>query len=275
MGAYMKQVYPTFIVNIEDNPVHPFLVCVPDLDILTEGDSLFNAIEMARDAIGVAGITLEDRSTEIPTPSEQDVAIEKVMKYSDEVDFSKGILTYVDIDFIEYRRKIDLENPVKAEKLKERLESFYGRPIDEIHMESDGTNSYDKKQKAYRELVKIVNSRTTKSTITDDKAEWLSYLDERYGEELTSGRDEKSGEELTLDDIFKDYDGEIPRSDEVDWGKPVGAEFGAVNLIEEESVNNQKNDDGAKELYNLIIKMEREEVSAEKIIETIKLMGEK
>jgi predicted RNase H-like HicB family nuclease len=111
MGAYMKQVYPTFIVNIEDNPVHPFLVCVPDLDILTEGDSLFNAIEMARDAIGVAGITLEDRNTEIPTPSEQGTALEKVMKYSDEVDFSKGILTYVEnVDILKEKFEIFLKS---------------------------------------------------------------------------------------------------------------------------------------------------------------------
>ena len=33
----MKQVYPTFIVNTNDGSEHPFLVCVPDMEILTEG----------------------------------------------------------------------------------------------------------------------------------------------------------------------------------------------------------------------------------------------
>lgn len=51
----MKQVYPTFILNTNDGSEHPFLVCVPDLDIYTEGDTFADAIEMARDAISSAG----------------------------------------------------------------------------------------------------------------------------------------------------------------------------------------------------------------------------
>ncbi|MCM1144203.1 MAG: type II toxin-antitoxin system HicB family antitoxin [Blautia sp.] len=54
----MKQVYPTFIVNTNDGSAHPFLVNVPDMEILTEGDTLADAIEMARDAIGLAGINV-------------------------------------------------------------------------------------------------------------------------------------------------------------------------------------------------------------------------
>jgi predicted RNase H-like HicB family nuclease len=104
---YMKQVYPTFILNTNDNSEHQFLVCVPDMDILTEGNSFADAIEMARDAIGVTGISMEDNKEELPVPSEQNAAIEKAKQYSDDVDFSSGILTYVDVDFTEYRRKID------------------------------------------------------------------------------------------------------------------------------------------------------------------------
>jgi predicted RNase H-like HicB family nuclease len=103
----MKQVYPTFILNVNDNSEHPFLVCVPDMDILTEGDSLADAIEMARDAIGVAGISMEDSKEKLPTPSEQNAAIEKAKRYSEDIDFSSGILTYVDVDFTEYRKKVD------------------------------------------------------------------------------------------------------------------------------------------------------------------------
>jgi predicted RNase H-like HicB family nuclease len=246
--VYMKQVYPTFIVNIEDEPVHPFLVCVPDLEILTEGDSFIDAIEMARDAIGVTMITLEDKNKMIPAPSTPDMAIEKVGKYSEEVDFSKGILTYVDIDLTEYRRKIDNAIPTGEEKLQERLESFYKKPIDEIHMESDGSNSYDAKKKAYERLKEL----RVKGTVTDDGAERLSYLGEKYGRELT------------LEDIFKDNDGENPTADEYDWGEMVGAKV----------VENQENIDGDREMYNLIIKLEREGMSAEKIIETIKFMEE-
>ena len=103
----MKQVYPTFILNTNDNSEHPFLVCVPDLEIFTEGDSFADAIEMARDAIGLAGISMEDNGEELPIPSKQEIALEKVKQDTEIVDFSKGILTYVDVDFSEYRRKVD------------------------------------------------------------------------------------------------------------------------------------------------------------------------
>lgn len=103
----MKQVYPTFIVNTNDDSEHPFLVCVPDMDIFTEGKDFADAIEMARDAIGLAGISMEDNKEKIPGPSEQSEAIKKVQQDTEIVDFSKGILTYVDVDFSEYRKKFD------------------------------------------------------------------------------------------------------------------------------------------------------------------------
>lgn len=103
----MKQVYPTFILNTGDGSEHPFLVCVPDMEIFTEGDSFADAIEMARDAIGLAGISMEDNKQDIPEPSEQSGALEKVQQDTEIIDFSKGILTYVDVDFSEYRRKVD------------------------------------------------------------------------------------------------------------------------------------------------------------------------
>lgn len=103
----MKQVYPAFIVNTNDGSEHPFLVCVPDMEIFTEGASFANAIEMARDAIGLTGISMEDHKEELPTPSDQEAAIEKVKQDTEVIDFSEGILTYVDVDFSEYRKKVD------------------------------------------------------------------------------------------------------------------------------------------------------------------------
>lgn len=103
----MKQVYPTFIVNTNDGSEHSFLVCVPDMEIFTEGDTFADAIEMARDAIGLAGISMEDNNEELPVPSDQNAAIEKVQQDTEDINFSKGILTYVDVDFSEYRKKVD------------------------------------------------------------------------------------------------------------------------------------------------------------------------
>lgn len=103
----MKQVYPAFILNTYDSSEHPFLVSVPDMDIFTEGDTFADAIEMARDAIGLTGISMEDSKEELPVPSDQAAAIEKAARDTGDIDFSKGILTYVDVDFSEYRRKAD------------------------------------------------------------------------------------------------------------------------------------------------------------------------
>ncbi len=103
----MKQVYPTFILNTNEDSEHPFLVCVPDMEIFTEGDTFADAIEMARDAIGLTGISMEDNKEELPTPSDQTTAIAKVKQDTEDVDFSQGVLTYVDVDFSEYRKKVD------------------------------------------------------------------------------------------------------------------------------------------------------------------------
>ena len=103
----MKQVYPTFILNKNDDSEHPFLVCVPDMEIFTEGDTFADAIEMARDAIGLTGISMEDNKEELPAPSDQTTAIAKVKQDTEDIDFSQGVLTYVDVDFSEYRKKVD------------------------------------------------------------------------------------------------------------------------------------------------------------------------
>ena len=99
----MKQVYPVFIVRDGKD----FLVNVPDLEILTEGTSLADAIEMARDAIGATGISMEDHDENIPEPSSREHAFELAGADTDIVDFTQGIMTYVDVDFSEYRRKVN------------------------------------------------------------------------------------------------------------------------------------------------------------------------
>ena len=67
-------------------------------------DTFADAIEMARDAIGVTGISMEDNKEELPIPSDQASALEKVKRDMEDIDFSKSILTYVDVDFSEYHQ---------------------------------------------------------------------------------------------------------------------------------------------------------------------------
>ena len=97
----MKRAYPTFIARSGDD----HLVYVPDMEIFTEGKSLVDAIEMARDAIGLKGISMEDLGQDIPEASELGDAAEKAN--TDIFDYSAGTATLVDVDFSEYRKKMD------------------------------------------------------------------------------------------------------------------------------------------------------------------------
>ena len=97
----MKDAYPTIITQTKDGSM---LVEVPDLDILTEGKDYNDAIYMARDAIGVTGMSMQDAGEEMPSAS----PVEKIdpLKGTFASD-GKSIVTLVDIDFDEYRRSVD------------------------------------------------------------------------------------------------------------------------------------------------------------------------
>lgn len=74
------------------------------MGILTEGKDLSDAMFMARDAIGLAGIVAQDNGEEIPKQSRiENIEIEN----GTFADAGKGIVTLVDVDFDEYRRKND------------------------------------------------------------------------------------------------------------------------------------------------------------------------
>lgn len=104
-----KKVYPVFIVETASHSECDFLVYVPDMDLYTEGKDFEDAIEMARDVIGLHGISLEDNSIEFPKTSTQTEALLKAKNNTEIFDYSLGILTFVDINFSEYRRKNDMK----------------------------------------------------------------------------------------------------------------------------------------------------------------------
>lgn len=91
----MKGVYPVILSKGKEFIV----VFVPDFNINTQGKDMAEAIEMARDAIGIMGIDMEDDHEKLPVPS--DIASVKPEKKAD-------IVTLVDVDFSEYRRKNDM-----------------------------------------------------------------------------------------------------------------------------------------------------------------------
>lgn len=88
-----RRAYP-IVISKEDDGF--FYVEIPDFDIATQGEDVVDAMEMARDAIGLMGIDLMDDGKLIPEPN------------SVKFDIKEGdIATLVDVDFVEYRKKVD------------------------------------------------------------------------------------------------------------------------------------------------------------------------
>ena len=119
----MKKIYPVIFTQTEKE----VLVEVPDLDIYTQGTSMLHAIEMARDAIGLHGITMEDLGQELSETT-----------FISEVDVSKGkfaecglgIVSMVDVDFTEYRRRVD----TKAVRRNVTLPNWLNREVEKAHI---------------------------------------------------------------------------------------------------------------------------------------------
>lgn len=97
----MKVIFPVIISTEKTEQYHD--VFVPDLEINTEGVDIADSIEMARDAIGLKCITMEDMNLEIPAPSD----IKDISFGEDE------FVTLVDVDLSDYRRKNELRTVKK------------------------------------------------------------------------------------------------------------------------------------------------------------------
>ena len=91
----MKAAYPIVMTKSEKFVV----VFVPDFSINTQGEDYAEAMEMARDAIGMMGLDMEDDGEKLPMPS----SIRNVKASA------QDIVTLVDVDFAEYRRKNDMK----------------------------------------------------------------------------------------------------------------------------------------------------------------------
>lgn len=96
----MKNAYPVVLTKGEKFIV----VYIPDFGINTQGEDIPDAIEMARDAIGIMGIDMQDDGEELPAPTD----ISKIQKETE-----TDVITLVDVDFTEYRRKNDMRTVKK------------------------------------------------------------------------------------------------------------------------------------------------------------------
>lgn len=88
----MKQAYP--IVIKKDKGF--YVVYIPDFDMNTQGRSIPEAIEMARDEIGMMGCYKKDEKQDIPAPSD-----------INDIKPDGGVVTLVDVDFKRYQKKYD------------------------------------------------------------------------------------------------------------------------------------------------------------------------
>lgn len=88
----MKGAYPVLISKEKDG----YFVYIPDFDISTQGKDMLDSIYMARDAIGIMGIDYQDDGKNIPMPNSVQYKVEK-----------DDIVTFVDVDYDEYRKKAD------------------------------------------------------------------------------------------------------------------------------------------------------------------------
>ena len=96
----MKNVYPVLVTKDKDD----YLVYIPDIDRNTEGKSMYDAICMARDVLGLWSL-----DHEMPAASTAEQAVETAKEKADDKDFvwSAGEVIYVDIDTDAYRKKYD------------------------------------------------------------------------------------------------------------------------------------------------------------------------
>ena len=85
----MKYFYPVVLTPTSDGW---YAVYVPDLEIDTQGKTVADALDMARDAIGLWGVCEEDAGRKIPTPSLV------TPKHEDD-----ELVSLVEIDFASYR----------------------------------------------------------------------------------------------------------------------------------------------------------------------------
>lgn len=91
----MTNAYPIILTP----DTNGYTVYIPDFDIYTQGNELTEAITMSRDAIGLMGIDMEDDGQELPTPR----------NVTDIIVKDGELITLVDVDFTEYRRKNELK----------------------------------------------------------------------------------------------------------------------------------------------------------------------
>ncbi|MDE6732977.1 MAG: HicB family protein [Oscillospiraceae bacterium] len=94
----MKTCYSIIITTLPENECTPdasYLVYAPNFEINTEGRDLSDTFDMAREAIELCGVTIEDEKRVLPKPS--DIS---------DIKCGGELKLLVDVDFNAYRNKL-------------------------------------------------------------------------------------------------------------------------------------------------------------------------
>ncbi len=145
----MKAVYPVFFTKTKEN----ILVEVPDLEILTEGKDMNDAFEMARDAMELKCVVMEDAKENIPNPSKiKDLDVTGCTFYEE----GETIVSLIDMDSSEYRRKTDTRTVRRNVALPSWLN---------YEAEKAGINVSRVLQEALMNVLGVHSSHSTKSKL--------------------------------------------------------------------------------------------------------------
>jgi len=93
----MTTCYPVILHKDTDG----YIVDIPDFNSGTQGETLYEALKMAEDAVSLLAVTYEDKGLSLPQPSRaQDLILES----------SEDFINYVPIDTDWYRYKLGINN---------------------------------------------------------------------------------------------------------------------------------------------------------------------
>lgn len=96
----MKAIYPVIFTQGKDI----VYIDIPDLGVVSEGENMSDAFDMARDAIGLQCVSMEDHHEKIPAPS----ALKKIDVTAGRfAGHGESVVSLIDIDVKEYRRSIE------------------------------------------------------------------------------------------------------------------------------------------------------------------------
>jgi predicted RNase H-like HicB family nuclease len=102
----MKTVYPVIIAETSGNAGVPYIVYAPDFDRMTQGESLPDALEMARDLVEALAVDMQDAGGTIPEPSPpSSIDTAKWAEGNCRGNIKNTMVTLIVADFETYRQR--------------------------------------------------------------------------------------------------------------------------------------------------------------------------